>query len=146
MKHWRTMNKARFRVALLVPIFLAASSGCSRSPLVEAKGRLTYKGKPIPSTYVIFHPLEEGKRESHGLTDDDGVFTLTFSRTEEGVYPGKHRIHLRYNQSADEELGKTPPKASKELRAVISKYGVGEKSPITYEVKGGEFFDIALPD
>ena len=140
------MNKARFYVALLVPIFLAAFSGCSRSPLVEAKGRLTYKGKPIPSTYVIFHPLEEGKRESHGLTDDDGVFTLTFSRTEEGVYPGKHRIHLRYNQSADEELGKTPPKANKELRAVINKYGAGEKSPITYEVKGGEFFDIALPE
>ena len=140
------MNKAGFRLALLVSVFLAASSGCSRSPLVQATGRLTYKGKPVPSTYVIFHPLEEGKRESHGLTDDDGKFSLTFSRTEEGVFPGKHRIHLRYNQSGDEELGKTPPKASKELRSVISKYGPGEKSPLIYEVKGGEFFDIALPD
>ncbi|HEV8063103.1 MAG TPA: hypothetical protein VGP68_24695 [Gemmataceae bacterium] len=140
------MNKKRLRAAFLVPFVLAALSGCSRSPLVQAKGRLTYKGKPVPSTYVIFHPLEEGKRESHGLTDDTGAFSLTFSRTEDGVYPGKHRIHLRYDQSADEELGKTPPKANKELRAVINKYGVGEKSPLTYEVKGGEFFDIVLPD
>src|SRR5258707_13261593 len=121
------MSKARLSVAFLLPFLFLPLGGCSRSPLVQAKGRLTYKGKPVPSTYVIFHPVEEGKRESHGLTDDDGNFVLTFSRTEEGVYPGKHIVHLRYNVSAEEELGEVPPKANKALKAVISKYGVNEK-------------------
>jgi hypothetical protein len=140
------MNRARYGFALLLTFALALLNGCSRSPLVQAKGRLTYKGKPVPSTYVIFHPVEEGKRESHGLTDDDGNFVLTFSRTEEGVYPGKHVVHLRYNVSAEEELGEAPPKANKALKAVISKFGVNEKSPLTYEVKGGENFNIELPN
>jgi hypothetical protein len=140
------MNIARLGILFSLCIALASLCGCSRSPLVQAKGRLTYKGKPVPSTYVIFHPVEEGKRESHGLTDDDGNFVLTFSRTEEGVYPGKHVIHLRYNVSAEEELGEAPPKANKALKAVINKYGVNEKSSLMYEVKGGETFDIKLPD
>src|SRR6266404_8587045 len=117
------MNKARLSVAFLLPFLFLLPGGCNRSPLVQAKGRLTYKGKPVPSTYVIFHPAEEGKRESHGLTEDDGTFSLTFSRTEPGVLPGKHRIHLRYDVSMEEELGQIPPKANKELKAVINKYG-----------------------
>ena len=139
------MNKAKLCAALLLPFFLAVTSGCNRSPLVQAQGRLTYMGKPVPSTYVIFHPMEEGKRESHGLTDDDGRFSLTFSRTDAGVLPGQHRIYLRYNVSAEEELGNIPPKANKELRAVIDRYGVTKQTPLMYEVKGGEFFDIELP-
>ncbi len=139
------MNKAKLRAALLLSFLLAVTSGCSRSPLVQAEGRLTYMGKPVPSTYVIFHPMEEGKRESHGLTDDNGKFSLTFSRTEPGVLPGKHRIYLRYDVSAEEELGNIPPKANKELRAVIDRYGVTKQTPLTYEVKGGDFFDIDLP-
>jgi hypothetical protein len=139
------MRLAMIGSGLGLALALALLSGCNRSPLVQAKGRLTYEGKPVPSTYVIFHPMEEGKRESHGLTDDDGNFSLTFSRTEEGVLPGMHRIQLRYNVSGQEETGEIPPKANKQLRAVIDRYGVEKKSTLTYEVKGGEFFDIKLP-
>jgi hypothetical protein len=139
------MRMATIGSALGLALALVLLSGCNRSPLVLAKGRLTYEGKPVPSTYVIFHPMEEGKRESHGLTDDDGNFSLTFSRTEEGVLPGMHRIQLRYNVSAEEETGEAPPKANKQVRAVIDRFGVEKKSTLTYEVKGGEFFDIKLP-
>src|SRR5687767_5509073 len=87
----------------IVPMLmvLAAQSGCG--PLVNAKGRLTYKGEPVPSTYVFFWPEEEGKRKSTGLTDDNGNFTLAYSRTEPGVLPGKHSVALRYYVSAEEE-------------------------------------------
>ena len=132
------MNKAKLCAAILLPFFLAVTSGCHRSPLVQAQGRLTYMGKPVPSTYVIFHPVEEGKRESHGLTDDNGRFSLTFSRTDEGVLPGTHKVFLRYDVSVDEELGNIPPKANKEL-PVIDRYGVTKQAPLTYEVKGGDF-------
>jgi hypothetical protein len=115
---------------------LLAVGGCNSSGLVSATGRLTYKGQPVPSTRVYFQP-EDGSRRSTGLTDDSGNFTLQFSRTETGVKPGRHTIHLRYEPSAEEDLRKIPPKASKELQAVIAKYGNPKKSGLHYEITGG---------
>ena len=124
---------------------LLAVSGCNSSGLVSATGKLTYKGQPVPSTLVIFQP-EDGSRRSTGLTDDNGNFTLRFSRTEEGVKPGRHTVFLRYEVSVDEELHKIQPKASKELRAVIAKYGDPKTSGLHYEVTGsGQRIDIPLP-
>src|SRR5262245_50584957 len=89
-------------------LFLAVLTlgGCNRSGLVNASGRLTYKGQPVPSTYVVFQPEDATKRASHGLTDEDGRFTLTNSKTLTGVYPGPNTVSLRYYVSADEEMGK----------------------------------------
>jgi hypothetical protein len=134
-KNWRWVALA----------LLLAASGCSGSGLVSASGRLTYKGQPVPSTYVHFWPEEEGKRESTGLTDDNGNFKLEFSRTEEGVLRGKHIVYLHYYVDVDEELGRRPPKASKELKAVIAKYGSQSTSPLRYEItRSGQFIEINL--
>jgi hypothetical protein len=136
--------KTRHLWPLLVLVLLVAAGGCNRSGLVRAGGKLTYRGQPVPSTYVAFHP-EEGKRASHGLTDDNGNFTLTNSRTEVGVYLGRHTVSLRYFPSNEEELGQGPPKASRELKAIIHKYADPDKSTLHYEVtKDGQFFDIQL--
>ena len=81
-----------------------ALTSCSKSGLVNAKGRLTYKGKGVPSTHVFFWPEEEGKRRSTGLTDDNGYFTLSYSRTEPGVLVGKHTVFVKYYVSVEEEL------------------------------------------
>ena len=52
---------------LFLPLALAllVSAGCNRSGLVKATGRLTYKGQPVPSTYLTFHPEDVHKRPSH---------------------------------------------------------------------------------
>jgi hypothetical protein len=127
-------------------MLLLAAGGCNRSGLVDVKGRLTYKGQPVPSTYVVFQPEDTSKRPSHGLTDDDGYFTLTNSRSATGVYLGPCTVSLRYHVSADEETGKVPPKASKELKAVIAKYAESGKSPLHYDIaKSGQFIEIELP-
>jgi hypothetical protein len=138
------MNRLHVRhIALLLP--LLALAGCNRSGLVNATGRLTYKGQPVPSTYVVFQPEDVTKRPSHGLTDDDGRFTLTNSKSLTGVYLGPNTVSLRYHQTADEEMGKTPPKASKELKAVIARYADSKTSKLHREVKkDGDFFDIVL--
>jgi hypothetical protein len=138
------MTRFRFRVFPAI-VLLIAAGGCNRSGLVNATGRLTYKGQPVPSTYVIFYPEEEGRRPSQGLTDDEGHFKLLSSTTATGVLVGKHAVILKYYVSADEELGKTPPKVSKELKAVILKYGDPTKTPLHQEIKkDGEHFDIAI--
>jgi hypothetical protein len=122
-----------------------AVTGCNSSALVTASGRLTYKGKPVPSTLVTFWPEEEGKRASTGVTDDDGNFTLQYSRTEPGVLRGKHTVFLAYHVSMEEELRKIPPKASPELKAVIARYGDLKTSPLHYEItKSGQFIEIQL--
>jgi len=72
----------------LLALALLVCCGCGGPNLVTAKGRLTYQGQPIPSTYVTFQPKEEGKRASNGLTDDEGHFTLAYSRQEPGVLKG----------------------------------------------------------
>src|SRR5262245_4564952 len=85
------LMKPRNRWDLPALVLLLAVSGCG-GPLVNASGRLTYKGQPVPSTLVTFWPQEEGKRASTGVTDDDGKFTLSYSRTEPGVLVGRHTV------------------------------------------------------
>ena len=138
------MNTRTNCLVAALAVFLGVS-GCNGSGLVSASGKVTYKGQPVPSTLVIFMP-EDGSRRSTGLTDDEGKFTLRFSRTENGVKPGLHTVILRYEVSADEEQHKTPPKASKELQAIIAKFGDPKKSPFHYEVKGGDEFEIKLDE
>lgn len=127
-------------------LFLAAS-GCG-SGLYQAGGRLTHKGKPVSSTVVIFQPDDPGQRASRGLTDDDGRFSLTHSRSETGVLPGKHTVLLKYYVSAEEELGEIKPKEPAAVRKLISgKYADVDKSPLKCEVSSnGQFFELEMED
>ncbi len=135
-------RRTSFLAAALAGVLAAA--GCS-GPLVTVTGRLTYKGQPVPSTYVIFQPEEEGKRASRGITDDDGRFSLTNSKSDVGALRGRHTVYLKYHLTADEEMGKVPPKASKDLKAAIAKYSDPKKSPLHYEVtSNGQFIEIDL--
>jgi hypothetical protein len=62
-----------------------------------------------------------------------------------GALRGKHTVTLRYHLSADEEMGKTKPKASKELKEIIKKYGDLKTSPLHYEVThNGQVVEINL--
>ena len=123
---------------------LVGVCGCNTSGLVSATGRLTYKNQPVPSTLVIFQP-DDGSRRSTGVTDDDGNFKLRFSSTKDGVKSGNHTVYLRYEVSVEEELHQIPPKASKELKAVIARYGDPKKSPLHVEITGsGQFIPIEL--
>jgi hypothetical protein len=121
---------------------LAAVSGCSGPRLVEAKGRVLWKGKPVPSTQVTFQP-ENGERRSTGVTDDGGNFTLRFSRTEQGVLVGKHKVFLTYPAGNGEHDGK---KAPREMKEALAGYDAA-KSDLHYEVtRNGQFFEIELKE
>jgi hypothetical protein len=137
------MVNLRYYWRLPALVLLLALSGCG-GPLVKVTGRLTYKGQPVPSTDVIFQP-DDGSRHSVGHTDDQGNFTLKYSRDEVGATRGAHTVFLTYYPSNEEESGTIPPKASKELKAVIKKYGDLKTSTLHYEVtKNGQFIEINL--
>jgi hypothetical protein len=124
---------------------LLVGSGCG-GRLARVTGKVTYKGQPVPSTQVTFQP-EDGSRPSHGLTDDNGRFTLRYSRQDAGATRGRHTVYLTYFVGNDEYLGKAAPKASEALKAVIARYGDVKTSPLKFEVKkNGEHFEIKLDD
>jgi len=132
------------RIILCLVIVAPLAAGCGGPKFVKVTGRVTHKGQPVPSTQLRFMP-DNGERPSNGLTDDDGNFHLRYSRTQEGAPPGGYTVFLTYVPSNEEENKQIPPKASKELRAVIAKYGDPKTSGLHYEIKkNGQYVEIEL--
>jgi hypothetical protein len=130
---------------VVVAAVLIGSGGCG-SGRVKVTGRVTYKGDPVPSTEVYFQP-DDGSRRSHGLTDDEGRFSLRYSTQEDGAPPGRYTVYLKYAPSGAEETHLIAPKASAELRGVIAKFGDVSKSKIHVEVnKNGQVVEIKLDE
>lgn len=128
---------------LVVAVLMTGLCGCGDGR-VSVTGRVTYKGEPVPSTEVYFQP-DDGKRFSLGKTDDDGNFSLRFSRDEDGAPKGQYTVRLKYAPSAAEETHKIPSKASPELKEVIARYGNTTNSPLHYDItKNGQFIEIKL--
>src|SRR5262249_32308646 len=128
-------------VATVLPLVAA---GCGGPRFVEVTGRITYKGQPVPSTQVKFVP-DNGERPSNGLTDDDGNFRLRYSRTQSGLPTGACTVFLTCGQRKEEESRQIPPKANKDLKAVIARYGDVKTSGLHYEVtKDGQHIEITL--
>jgi hypothetical protein len=137
------MNRRSIQRTVAAALLFLFAGGCG--PLVNANGKLTHKGQPVPSTLITFLP-DDGGRASHGLTDDNGDFKVTYSRTETGITRGSFTVVLRYIVSNEEELHQIQPKASTELKAVIAKYADPKTSGLRVEItKGGQFIPIALP-
>jgi hypothetical protein len=133
------------RAVAIGALFVAlVASGCGGPDFVKVTGRVTHKGQPVPSTQLRFMP-DNGERPSTGLTDDDGNFTVRYSHRQAGAPPGSYTVFLTYVPSNEEENHTAPPKASKELKAVIAKYGDPKTSPLHYEItKNGQVLEITL--
>jgi hypothetical protein len=135
---------ARNRWPVAALALALGAGGCGGPRLVKVTGKLTCKGRPVPSTLVTFLP-DDGGRASKGVTDDDGNFTLRYSRTEAGATRGPCTVFLTYVVSNEEELGKIPPKASRELKAAVARYGDPKTSTLRYEITtNGQFIPIDL--
>jgi hypothetical protein len=123
---------------------LAGVSGCNSEGRVQVTGRVTYKGEPVPSTQVNFQP-DDGSRGSIGHTNDDGRFSLRYSRQEDGAPLGRYIVILKYTPSAEEETHQILPKASRELKEVIAHYGDQTTSNLHYEIThNGQDIEIKL--
>jgi hypothetical protein len=133
------------RAAVAGALFVAlVASGCGEPKFVKVTGRVTYKGQPVPNTQLRFMP-DNGERPSTGLTGDEGNFTVRYSKRQDGCPPGNYTVFLTYIPSNEEENHTAPSKASKELKAVIAKYGDPKTSPLHYEItKDGQVLEINL--
>lgn len=73
---------------------LAGCSGGNPLPgLVKLSGKVTYNGQPVGSGQVVFLPSTPGEgRQAVGLLGEDGAFTLTTLKKNDGVLPGDYDV------------------------------------------------------
>ncbi|MCS7305346.1 MAG: hypothetical protein NZ602_09605 [Thermoguttaceae bacterium] len=136
--------------ALAAGVVLAGCGG-SEFQLAPAKGKVTYKGKPLEFGTVIFIP-EKGPA-AIGQIQSDGTFVLETGtqsgRMRKGAVVGKHKVEIRcletqrpgYKPPADQEMP-----AGKSL--IPTKYNQADTSGLTAEVtaKGPNEFTFDLKD
>ncbi|HEY1375886.1 MAG TPA: hypothetical protein VGF55_03795 [Gemmataceae bacterium] len=122
------MKAVARRSVVLALIFLA---GCAQPGMAPVKGRVMFKGRPVPDAAVTFNPvpqtqgaLESGKPGT-GWTNAEGQFTLSTYKPYDGAFVGQHRVAV--------SLDDTNPVKCKRTKSVVL-----EVTP------GGNEFDIEM--
>lgn len=82
---------------LLVVACLSVVLGCGRGGegLAVVKGKITYKGKPVPNGTVNYLPADPNKPSATGEIQADGSYamqTYLGSRPSQGAVIGKHKV------------------------------------------------------
>jgi len=125
------------------------------------KGKVTYKGAPVPHGTVNFLPTKpppEGRAATGEIKD--GAYSLTTLGDFDGALPGDYKVAIvaldidMASAAASKEQGgmvhqgdaafQKATKAAKQL--IPAKYGTGETSGLTAKVDGAKTFDFDLKD
>jgi hypothetical protein len=134
-------------------ILAVGLAGCSTLALagcggpVDVRGKVTLNGSPLAGATVVFIPESEG-REAGALTDEEGNFQLTNSKTD-GTLPGEYRVTVSKKEWPP---GVTPPEPAKltldsmkVMREIIPlKYRLKDKTPFRITVPRGGTKDVNL--
>jgi hypothetical protein len=88
-------------LALAAGVLLAAA-GCGSKrpgelPVFPVKGRVTYKGEPMPFAVVTFYPAGQPFAQalkSRATADQDGYYRLTTYEKDDGVPEGEYAVVL----------------------------------------------------
>jgi len=89
---------ARFvGISVLFAIAFSLVAGCGGSGhgLAVVKGKVTYKGKPVPNGTINFLPTDGNKPSATGEIQSDGSYSLkTFvsNRPSDGAVIGQHKV------------------------------------------------------
>ncbi len=126
--------------ALLILSGAIAVVGCANRPkLAEVKGKVTLKGKPLPSIMVEFIPEGPVGPRSTGVTDENGQYTMICEDKRAGAVIGPNRVILRdTTMFGDKFLGRKMeqlgPKDVKPSR-IPEHFGDIARTPLKKEVK-----------
>ena len=95
----RTIKRATFG-AFIAGALLGCGSDQSRTAIV--RGKLTYKGKPVPSGTINFIPASGPA--AAGEIQADGTYTLTTYKAGDGAVTGKHAVVIVAMQDMSNRL------------------------------------------
>lgn len=120
--------------ATLVAILVALAGCDSGGPkVVPVSGVLTRNGQPVPNLEVYFMPTHG--RNSVGMADAQGRFTLGYTPDQEGALVGEHTVFVVFNPP---QTGAERAVAPADLQPILKKYGSKDTSPLKIEIKKRE--------
>ena len=78
---------------LLLALLPLAVGGCGQKKIIVT-GKLTIKGNgPLPGGMIVFAPVDGGlSGGARGYVREDGTFTLSTDKPEDGSLPGKYKV------------------------------------------------------
>ena len=97
---WFHFMKTRIIAALLGCWAAATVTGCGEKlpTTVPVTGQVIWQGKPLTDGTVSFHPQqiaeELPKRTATGRLNQDGSFSLSTFRRDDGAVPGKYHVTI----------------------------------------------------
>jgi hypothetical protein len=133
------MRSSLARLCLLTAL-LAAVSGCGSdaTPTATVRGRVFYKGSPLPGGSIVFTPNPDKGCQgplARGEIRSDGTYTVT-TDGRPGAVPGWHRITIVSVQSPS---GKPIGTAFADVHSLLPRqYAAPDLSGLERQVLAGE--------
>jgi hypothetical protein len=85
-------------LALMAALISLTCEGCGSSsealppsPPVPVKGKITYRGKPLPKGEITLTPTDGGQ-QARGTIQPDGTFVLRTFQGDDGALIGVHAV------------------------------------------------------
>ena len=96
---------ARFVICLFCCLTLCILAGCGDSgpETADVYGTVTLDGKPVSGALITFRPEAEEGTPSYGGTDEQGKYSLMFTRDKEGAMLGKHQVDIETHKISPSE-------------------------------------------
>jgi hypothetical protein len=120
-------------IALTVLGPLSCGSTDGGKPVYPVHGQLFYKGKPTPGALVLFHTVDDPDPRAprpHGRVDQDGHFTLTTHRANDGAPVGHYAVTVDWRKELPGRGGVGPS-------LVPLRYGKPWESPLRVTIEAG---------
>lgn len=117
-------------------LLFAGCSGEDLPSMYKIAGTATFDGKPVSDLTIRFIPTAGG-RESTGISDADGKFTLEYKIGIAGATVGENKVTVAWNPTDPAMASKasqkdfTPPAP---YDAILKKYGNAETTTLKVNV------------
>jgi len=76
--------------------------GCGGVTPVAVKGIVKLDGKPLAGATVTFMATDGAIRPATGYTDQEGAFSLTSLKNDDGAFPGEYRVLVTKMQAIEQ--------------------------------------------
>lgn len=117
----------------VVSIFsLAGCGGADLPELGEVTGTVTLNGQPVEGALVEFIP--DSGRPSSGVTDAEGVYTLTYTAEASGAVTGTHTVNITTARAQQGGEGDEP---LVEARPETIPQAYNDETTLSVEVEAG---------
>jgi hypothetical protein len=123
-------------LTMLGPLSCGGADG--GKPVYPVHGQLSFKDKPTPGALVLFHPIDDPDPQAprpHGRVDQDGHFTLTTYRANDGAPVGHYVVTVDWRKEV-------PGRGAVGPSLMPIEYGTPKESPLRATI-GAETNDLA---